>query len=153
MMTKLLTLLIATSGLLLPAALLAIEFDEVRNFEDVFVISAQAPGRDRVEVSWKIEDEYYLYNNKFLRFTSASDGVVLGEPQVPQGEIEFDELLGEEVEKYHDSLTITVPLVTALGVGLASSIQGRNPMVDGFGLIAFASLTPMIFVMGYGMII
>lgn len=47
--------------------------------------------------------------------------------------------------------TITVPLVTALGVGLASSIQGRNPMVDGFGLIAFASLTPMIFVMAYGM--
>ena len=49
--------------------------------------------------------------------------------------------------------TITVPLVTALGVGLASSIKGRNPMVDGFGLIAFASLTPMIFVMGYGMLI
>ena len=48
--------------------------------------------------------------------------------------------------------TITVPLVTALGVGLASSIRGRNPMVDGFGLIAFASLTPMIFVMAYGMI-
>jgi len=49
--------------------------------------------------------------------------------------------------------TITVPLVTALGVGLASSIQGRNPMIDGFGLIAFASLTPMIFVMGYGMLL
>ena len=49
--------------------------------------------------------------------------------------------------------TITVPLVTALGVGLASSIRGRNPMVDGFGLIAFASLTPIIFVMAYGMII
>jgi len=48
--------------------------------------------------------------------------------------------------------TITVPLVTALGVGLASSSRGRNPMVDGFGLIAFASLTPMIFVMAYGMI-
>ncbi|WP_428461944.1 DUF1538 family protein [Photobacterium kagoshimensis] len=47
--------------------------------------------------------------------------------------------------------TITVPLVTALGVGLASSIKGRNPMVDGFGLIAFASLTPMIFVMAYGL--
>ena len=47
--------------------------------------------------------------------------------------------------------TITVPLVTALGVGLASAIKGRNPMVDGFGLIAFASLTPMIFVMAYGM--
>ena len=49
--------------------------------------------------------------------------------------------------------TITVPLVTALGVGLATSIKGRNPMVDGFGLIAFASLTPMIFVLAYGMVI
>lgn len=49
--------------------------------------------------------------------------------------------------------TITVPLVTALGVGLASSIEGRNPMIDGFGLIAFASLTPMIFVMGYGILL
>jgi len=49
--------------------------------------------------------------------------------------------------------TITVPLVTALGVGLASAIKGRNPMIDGFGLIAFASLTPMIFVMLYGMVI
>ncbi len=48
--------------------------------------------------------------------------------------------------------TITVPLVAALGIGLASSIKGRNPMTDGFGLIAFASLTPMIFVMGYGML-
>jgi hypothetical protein len=49
--------------------------------------------------------------------------------------------------------TITVPLVTALGVGLASVIKGRSPLTDGFGLIAFASLTPMIFVMGYGMIV
>jgi len=49
--------------------------------------------------------------------------------------------------------TVTVPLVTALGVGLASSIRGRNPMIDGFGLIAFASLTPMMFVMAYGMIV
>ncbi len=48
--------------------------------------------------------------------------------------------------------TITVPLVTALGVGLATSVRGRNPMVDGFGLIAFASLTPMVCVMGYGML-
>lgn len=49
--------------------------------------------------------------------------------------------------------TVTVPLVTALGVGLASSISGRNPFSDGFGLIALASLTPMIFVMGYGMLV
>lgn len=49
--------------------------------------------------------------------------------------------------------TITVPLVTALGVGLATVIKGRSPMSDGFGLIALASLFPMIFVMGYGMLI
>jgi len=47
--------------------------------------------------------------------------------------------------------TITVPMVTALGVGLASTIRGRNPVLDGFGLIAFASLLPMLFVMLYGM--
>lgn len=49
--------------------------------------------------------------------------------------------------------TITVPLVTALGVGLATVIQERSPLTDGFGLIAFASLFPMIFVMGYGLFI
>ncbi|MBT3915689.1 MAG: DUF1538 domain-containing protein [Rhodospirillaceae bacterium] len=48
--------------------------------------------------------------------------------------------------------TITVPLVTALGVGLAATIKGRNPLLDGFGLIAFASLTPIIFVLIFGMV-
>ncbi len=49
--------------------------------------------------------------------------------------------------------TVTVPLVAALGVGLASVIRGRNPLIDGFGLIAFASLTPIIFVLAYGMVV
>lgn len=48
--------------------------------------------------------------------------------------------------------TITVPLTTALGVGLASSIKGRNPLLDGFGLIALASLTPILFVLFFGML-
>lgn len=48
--------------------------------------------------------------------------------------------------------TITVPLVTALGVGLAQAIKGRNPMIDGFGLIAFASLMPIIFVLIFGVV-
>jgi hypothetical protein len=48
--------------------------------------------------------------------------------------------------------TVTVPLVTALGVGLATSIRGRDPLVDGFGMIALASLTPMIFVMLFGIV-
>jgi hypothetical protein len=45
--------------------------------------------------------------------------------------------------------TVTVPLVAALGLGLAGTIPGRNPALDGFGLIAFASLFPIIAVMGY----
>ncbi len=49
--------------------------------------------------------------------------------------------------------TITVPLVAALGVGLASSIRGRNPLIDGFGLIAFASVTPIMFVLVFGMVV
>lgn len=49
--------------------------------------------------------------------------------------------------------TITVPLVTALGVGLASSIEGRNPILDGFGIIAFASVMPILFVLAYGVML
>ncbi|MHA7871480.1 MAG: DUF1538 family protein [Hyphococcus sp.] len=49
--------------------------------------------------------------------------------------------------------TITVPLVTALGIGLSTVIKGRNPLTDGFGLIAFASLTPILFVLLYGMVV
>ena len=45
--------------------------------------------------------------------------------------------------------TVTVPLVTALGLGLSEAIPGRNPALDGFGLIAFASLFPIISVLGY----
>lgn len=49
--------------------------------------------------------------------------------------------------------TVTVPLVAALGIGLSSCIKGRNPLIDGFGLIAFASLTPMIFVQAFGVFV
>ena len=45
--------------------------------------------------------------------------------------------------------TVTVPLVAALGLGLAETVPGRSPLIDGFGLIAFASLFPIISVMGY----
>ena len=48
--------------------------------------------------------------------------------------------------------TVTVPIVAALGIGLSSSVPGSNPAVDGFGLIAFASLFPIISVLGYAQI-
>ena len=46
--------------------------------------------------------------------------------------------------------TVTVPLVTALGLGLAEAVPGRSPLLDGFGLVAFASLFPIITVLAYG---
>ena len=97
-------------GLLAPKPVAAIEFDEVRDFDEVFMISAAAPSREAVEITWAIEQNYYLYNNRFLQFTAVTDGLVLGEPRVPPGKVSFDELLGEEVEKYHGRLTVTVPL-------------------------------------------
>ena len=48
---------------------------------------------------------------------------------------------------------VTVPLVTALGIGLATQIEGRNVMIDGFGLIAFASIFPIISVMAYAILV
>ena len=49
--------------------------------------------------------------------------------------------------------TVTVPLVTALGVGLASSIRGRNPLTDGFGMIAICALSPIIAVLIFGIVL
>ena len=89
----------------------AIEFDEVPDYGEVFAISASAPARDRVELRWDIEDGYYLYNNRFLKFTVADEWVVVGQPVLPEGEIGFDELLGEEVEKFHHELPVTLPLI------------------------------------------
>ena len=92
------------------SAVQAIDFDEVRDFQDVFVLSAEAPARDRIELRWAIEDGFYLYNNKFLQVRADTEGVVLGELRVPPGERGFDELLGQEVEKYHGELRVTLPL-------------------------------------------
>ena len=48
--------------------------------------------------------------------------------------------------------TVTVPVLAALGLGLAASVPGRSPLVDGFGLIAFASVFPIMSVLGYAMV-
>jgi len=99
----------------------ALEFDEIREFGEVFKVSAQADNRQRIEVSWDIAEGYYLYNNRFLKFKTETGGVILGEAEIPEGEVKFDDLLGEEVIKYHERLTIGVPLeVVPAGVDLVS---------------------------------
>jgi len=107
--------------LMLPMLASALEFDEIKEFGEVFQISAFAADRHKIEVSWDIADGYYLYNNKFLRFSTVTAGMVLGEPEIPEGERKFDDLLGEEVVKYHDRLTIGVPLESVpAGIELVS---------------------------------
>lgn len=96
--------------LMLPLSATALEFEDIREFGEVFEISAQANSRERIDVSWQIASDYYLYNNRFLTFKTETQGVILGAPQIPQGERKFDELLGEEVIKYHDRLTVGLPL-------------------------------------------
>ncbi|NND45113.1 MAG: protein-disulfide reductase DsbD [Xanthomonadales bacterium] len=88
----------------------AVGFDEVLPYDQAYQISASAPSRDMVEVRWQIGPDYYLYNNKFLQFETTTPGVTLGAPLAPPGKKQYDELLGEEVVKYHDFVRITVPL-------------------------------------------
>lgn len=127
-------LLVTTLLLSWSALATAIEFDEIREYGEVFEISAQASDRDRIEVSWKVADGFYLYNNKFLRFKTETAGVVLGEAQIPAGKKEFDELLGEEVIKFHDSVTVSLPLDSiAPGVDLVSlKVRSQGCMEDVF---------------------
>ena len=128
------SLLLTQLLLIWPLLSSALEFDEIREFGDVFAISAQASDRQKIEVSWEIADGYYLYNNKFLRFKTETAGVVLGEAQIPAGEVQFDELLGEEVIKFHDRLTVTLPLESiAPGVELVSlKVRSQGCMEDVF---------------------
>jgi len=112
MMKKMKTKLLASLLFMLPLLATALEFDEVREFGDVFKLSAKANNRDYVEVSWEIAENYYLYNNRFLTFASDTPGVVLGSPEIPEGERKFDELLDEEVVKYHGRLTVGLPLAS-----------------------------------------
>ncbi|HSR55084.1 MAG TPA: protein-disulfide reductase DsbD N-terminal domain-containing protein, partial [Alphaproteobacteria bacterium] len=108
-------LLLALLALLaIPATAAAIEPEDVREYGDVFVISAFAPDRSSIQVNWDIARDYYLYNNEFLNFTSGTPGVQLGEPIIPRGQVMYDELLGEEVEKYEGELTVEIP-VRSLG--------------------------------------
>ena len=115
-LTALAALLLLT--VLVPLTASAIAPEDVREYGDVFVISATAPDRSHVLVTWEVADGYYLYNNRFLGFTAVTAGVVLGEAQLPKGKISFDDLLGEEVEKYTGKISVRIPLQSVpAGIG------------------------------------
>ena len=126
--------LLPTLALVFPLLATALELDEIREFGEVFEVSAKAIDRQSIEVSWKIADGYYLYNNKFLKFKTETSGVVLGEAAIPEGEKKFDELLAEEVIKFHDRLVVTLPLESvAPGINLVSlKLRSQGCMEDVF---------------------
>ena len=120
-------------------------------------------------------DDYRMFYADMLRYTvavSVGTSIILGVIRILKGwpihyliiggyvvvvlltAVAPDEIIGIAYDSGGvTTSTITVPLVTALGVGLAGAIRGRNPMIDGFGLIAFASLLPIIFVLGFGIVV
>lgn len=128
------SLLLTVLFLVWPLLASALEFDEIREFGEVFKVSAIANNRQQIEVSWEIADGYYLYNNKFLKFKTETAGVVLGAAEIPAGEPKFDDLLGEEVIKFHDRLTVRLPLESvAPDVTLVSlKVRSQGCMEDVF---------------------
>ena len=96
----------------LPATGAAIDPEDILEYGEVFIISGQAQDRSSISVTWDIAQGYYLYNNQFLEFTSGTPEVVLGEPIIPRGKIEYDELLAQDVEKFEGELTVEIPIVS-----------------------------------------
>ena len=141
-------------------ALIAVAAEAARVAADAGVIAGDADARDS-----------YALGLRYTVAVSVGVGITLGVLRILKGwPLHFwiiggyvvavglsflapDEIVGIAYDSGGvTTSTITVPMVTALGVGLAAAIRGRNPLIDGFGLIAFASLTPIVFVLVYGIV-
>ncbi len=103
-----LTLSLTGFLLLLLPALQALAEDDLLLPDQAFPVSAEADGPDAVTVTWAIEDGYYLYKKK-IRFSSETEGVELGEPELPPAKIKHDEFFGD-VETYRGRQSIRIPL-------------------------------------------
>ena len=77
--------------------------------DKAFPLSVKAISADKIEVSWNIADEYYLYRNK-TNISSLSEGIQLGTPDMPVGKTKYDELFGDVVV-YRNHLKIVIPII------------------------------------------
>ncbi len=121
------TLLLLTFFLLLGSGITAAQSDEeFLRPEVAFKFSAKADGADAVVAEWAISDDYYLYSSKF-KFTSESDGITLGEAEIPPGKIKRDENFGD-VEILRGNVTIRIPITRQPGAAdtldLTAKFQG-----------------------------
>jgi len=84
--------------------------DDFLDPDQAFVLSVRVLDAKRLELSYKVAPGYYLYRE---RFKFASDDAKLGEPQIPPGKKHFDTALDQDVETYHDGVTVVLPVTSA----------------------------------------
>ncbi|WP_297527732.1 protein-disulfide reductase DsbD domain-containing protein, partial [Thiohalobacter sp.] len=121
-----LTLLLALSGLL-PAALAQgglFGDDELLPADEAFAISARVAEGDRVLVTWKVADGYYLYRSR-IQFRSDTPGIQLGEPRLPPGKEKHDEFFGD-VEIYQKTVTIEIPFTRGPDAGSSLKLTATS---------------------------
>jgi len=105
-------------SLLLP---LAHADDEFLMPEVAFKISARLDDAQTISVTYAIADGYYMYRE---RFAFTAKGATLGEPQIPDGKIKFDETFQKDVETYRKSITIKIPVQASAPFTLMATSQG-----------------------------
>ncbi|WP_019594787.1 protein-disulfide reductase DsbD [Thioalkalivibrio sp. ALM2T] len=120
--TWLATLLVAL--LLAPGLTHALFEDDLLDPDDAFALSAEAIDADTVRLTWDIADEYYMYREQF-NFTPESDGLELGEAEIPDGEVKEDEFFGR-VETYRGQVQVELPIKAAdsTSIELTARSQG-----------------------------
>lgn len=87
--------------------------DDLLDPNEAFALQAEALGADRIQVEWTIADSYYMYRDK-IRLRSETEGITLGEPQIPRGKVKQDEFFGQ-VETLRHRVRIEVPIQRAAG--------------------------------------
>ncbi|MPS27361.1 MAG: protein-disulfide reductase DsbD [Alcaligenaceae bacterium] len=91
--------------------------------EQAFRFSARAVAPDAIELSWAIAPGYYMYREQF-RFVADPPDVALGEPQLPPGQVKFDQTFDKEVETYRDKVAARLTIPTGAAFALAVTSQG-----------------------------
>jgi len=112
-------LLLVATGLLFAA--LAQAADDYLEPEAAFRFSAKMVDAQTLAVSYRIADGYYMYRE---RFQFRAEGATLGAPQMPAGQVKFDQTFQKEVETYRDNVTITIPVQAADRFTLIATSQG-----------------------------
>lgn len=116
------TLLVAF--LLTPGLAHAIFDDDLLDPDDAFSLSAEAIDADTIRLTWEIADGYYMYREQF-EFEPESEGLELGEPDIPDGEKKTDEFFGE-VETYRDEVSIELPILAAESTAIELTARSQG---------------------------